>query len=122
MPYTGMLQSIETAAPLFNVAITTRGVADAAELELAIAAAGRETGLRLSCCPTYSTRPIMSRSSRSRRSTTCPQSMHSVISLLAAADVLWHQRGGGIPTSGVVRRSHPQAPIPRSSNPGTEQI
>ena len=51
MPYTGMLQSIETAAPLFNVAITTRGVADAAELESAIAAAGRETGTALIVLP-----------------------------------------------------------------------
>jgi putative tryptophan/tyrosine transport system substrate-binding protein len=51
MPYTGMLQSIETAAPLFDIAITTRGVADAAELDSAIAAAGRETGTALIVLP-----------------------------------------------------------------------
>jgi len=41
-PYVGMVQSIEAAAPTYALAIGTRGVADATELERAIAAAGRE--------------------------------------------------------------------------------
>src|SRR5262245_45524076 len=46
-PYVGMVQSIETAAPKYALAIGTRGVADPRELETAIAAAGREPGSAL---------------------------------------------------------------------------
>jgi putative tryptophan/tyrosine transport system substrate-binding protein len=57
MPYTGMLQSIETAAPLFDIAITTRGVADAANWNRPLPLPDARPGLRLSCSLTYSTRP-----------------------------------------------------------------
>jgi putative ABC transport system substrate-binding protein len=50
-PYVGMVQSIETAAPNYALAIGTRGVADARELEIAIAAAGREPGSALVVFP-----------------------------------------------------------------------
>ena len=50
-PYIGMLQSIEAAAPIFGVSIMTRGVADAADLERAIVAAGREPGTALIVFP-----------------------------------------------------------------------
>jgi putative ABC transport system substrate-binding protein len=43
-PYAGILQSVEAAAPGFGIEVTTRGVADAAGLEPAIAAAGRAAG------------------------------------------------------------------------------
>src|SRR5262249_34178854 len=50
-PYVGMVQSIETAAPNYALAIGTRGVADPRELETAIAAAGREPGSALVVFP-----------------------------------------------------------------------
>jgi putative tryptophan/tyrosine transport system substrate-binding protein len=50
-PYVGMVQSIEAAAPKYALAIGTRGVADASELETAIAAAGRERGSALVVFP-----------------------------------------------------------------------
>jgi putative ABC transport system substrate-binding protein len=50
-PYVGMVQSIETAAPNYALAIGTRGVADASELETAIAAAGRAPGSALVVFP-----------------------------------------------------------------------
>jgi putative ABC transport system substrate-binding protein len=50
-PYVGMVQSIEAAAPNYALAIGTRGVADASELERAIAAAGREKGSALVVFP-----------------------------------------------------------------------
>jgi ABC-type uncharacterized transport system substrate-binding protein len=50
-PYGGMLRSIEAAAPTFVVDITTRGVADAAELKDAIATAGRDSETALVVFP-----------------------------------------------------------------------
>jgi putative tryptophan/tyrosine transport system substrate-binding protein len=50
-PYGGMLRSIEAAAPAFAVDITTRGVADAAELKDAIATAGRDSETALVVFP-----------------------------------------------------------------------
>ena len=50
-PFTGMLRSIEAAAPSFVVDITTRGVTDATKLKDAIAAAGRESGAALIVFP-----------------------------------------------------------------------
>jgi len=51
LPSVGMLQSIEAAAPSFSINITTRGVADATELENAIAKAGHEPGTALIVFP-----------------------------------------------------------------------
>ena len=50
-PYVGMVQSIEAAAPNYALTIGTRGVADARELEAAIASAGRERGSALVVFP-----------------------------------------------------------------------
>jgi ABC-type uncharacterized transport system substrate-binding protein len=50
-PYVGMAQSIEAAAPNYALAIGTRGVADARELEAAITGAGRERGSALVVFP-----------------------------------------------------------------------
>ena len=50
-PYEGILQSIEAAAPPFDIEITTRGVNDAAQLEAAATAAGREAGTALIVFP-----------------------------------------------------------------------
>jgi putative tryptophan/tyrosine transport system substrate-binding protein len=50
-PYVGMVRSIEAAAPNYALAIGTRGVADARELEAAITAAGRERGSALVVFP-----------------------------------------------------------------------
>ena len=50
-PYAGILRAIEAAAPSFSLAVVTRGVADAAELERAVVAAGSEPGTALVVFP-----------------------------------------------------------------------
>jgi putative ABC transport system substrate-binding protein len=50
-PYSGMVHSIEATAPSYAIDIVRRGVADAAELEPAIAEAGREGGTALIVFP-----------------------------------------------------------------------
>jgi putative ABC transport system substrate-binding protein len=50
-PYSGMVHSIEVTAPSYAIDIVRRGVGDAAELEPAIAAAGREGGTALVVFP-----------------------------------------------------------------------
>jgi putative ABC transport system substrate-binding protein len=50
-PYAGMVASIEAAAPSYAVEVTTRGVANATDLEPVIAAAGREGGAALVVLP-----------------------------------------------------------------------
>ena len=50
-PYAGVLQSIEIAAPSYNIEITRRGIADTTELEAALVAAGREGSTALVVFP-----------------------------------------------------------------------
>jgi putative ABC transport system substrate-binding protein len=50
-PYTGMLRSIEAAAPRYSIEITTRGVPNAAALAPAIATAARQAGIALVVFP-----------------------------------------------------------------------
>jgi hypothetical protein len=100
-PYGGMLRSIEAAAPTFVVDITTRGVADAAELKDAIATAGRDSETALVVFPDVFTATHQEQIHRTRDGSQAPGDLSlSLFRRRGRPDVVWHRYSRSVSPNG----------------------